>query len=111
MLLRYCTNEEVRSVNQARLAELPGRPMTFTAKDEAGVNSAGTPISVQQATVILDGSTLWPRELTVKVGARVMLLMVRELLFAVTVVMTGPNMCRTSRYAALPRRRAAHRGS
>lgn len=52
--------------------------MTFTAEDEAGVNSSGASISIQQATVILDGSTLWPRELTVKVGARVMLLMVRS---------------------------------
>ena len=55
-------NRQVDAVNEARLAEIPGEPSTFLALEE------GDPRGIE----FLDKHCLSPRDLRIKVGARVM---------------------------------------
>lgn len=63
----------MEKVNNDNLAALPGESHTFKAIDIAGKNSNGYDVTEEQATRTLNNSTRWPEEVTLKVGAQVML--------------------------------------
>lgn len=64
----YCTNNDVDSINARELAQLPGAAVVFTADDQ------GPGATREANTKKLNGSTTIPYELTLKVGAQVILL-------------------------------------
>ena len=75
-IYRYPQKNEVNTINNERLNALTGPLKQYHAKDTGGTNSRGFPVSVDEATRLLDRNTLWPKELKVKVGAMVMLVTV-----------------------------------
>ena len=76
MLDRYPSKIEVSTINQARLAALKTPIQVFICRDLPGYNSKGFPLDEVQAQESLDRNTIWPQELSVKVGAMVMLVTV-----------------------------------
>ena len=76
VLNRYPSKNEVSSINQARLAALKTPIQVFISRDLPGQNSKGFALDEGQAQDCLDRNTIWPQELSVKVGAMVMLVTV-----------------------------------
>jgi len=72
---RFPTRKEVAYANTRRLGELPGRPQTYQAQDQAGVDHREAPISHEHMVDILDKLVV-PNRLELKVGAQVMLIKV-----------------------------------
>ena len=66
---------QVESANSARLSALQGDTETYYARDVPGVDITGETISRKRATDLAD-QTLAARELPLKIGAQVMLIMV-----------------------------------
>ncbi|KAK4687337.1 ATP-dependent DNA helicase PIF1, partial [Tremellales sp. Uapishka_1] len=69
----YPQKKQVAEINSTRLAALASLPQFFISWDMPGVNSAGRHLSDGEATESLDKNTVWPKELSLKVGAMVML--------------------------------------
>ncbi|RXK40277.1 hypothetical protein M231_02391 [Tremella mesenterica] len=72
----YPSKNEVETINRQRLAALNTPLQEYLAHDAPGVNSKGYDISQADATAILDKNTIWVKELSLKVGALVMLVTV-----------------------------------
>lgn len=73
---RYPSKIEVATINDRRLQALDSPLQAFLAWDEAGVDSKGFQVKKEDATQKLNVNTLWPAELSLKVGAMVMLITV-----------------------------------
>jgi hypothetical protein len=67
----------VKRSNEERLASLPGEELVYKAVDIAGFDIEGKVLSPARASELAD-RTLAAREVILKVGAQVMLIMVRE---------------------------------
>ena len=75
MTFRLPKLKEVRAQNEIRLHQLPGPECRYFAEDHPGrVNDRV--ITLAEATEKLDEQTTWPRDISLRVGAQVMLLMV-----------------------------------
>lgn len=72
---RYALRAQVEHANSARLSALQGDTETYQACDIPGVDITGKLIDSRRATEIAD-QTLAVRELTLKIGAQVMLIVV-----------------------------------
>lgn len=72
---RYALRAQVEYANSARLSALTGDTETYQAHDDPGVDITGEIINMKRATALAD-QTLAVRELTLKIGAQVMLIMV-----------------------------------
>jgi len=72
---RYALRAQVRNANSARLSALQGDTQTYQAYDVPGVDITGKMIDGERATLIAD-QTLAVRELPLKIGAQVMLIVV-----------------------------------
>ncbi len=70
---RYPSRIEVSTINDSRLAALQMPMQAFLSWDVPGINSKGFALDEGQAKECLDRNTLWLHELSVKVGAMVML--------------------------------------
>jgi hypothetical protein len=57
---------------------LDGPSISYRARDDGGEDNQGKTLSLQQATDLLDRDTVWPSEITLKVGAMVMLCVVSD---------------------------------
>ena len=77
---RYPSKLEVATINNNRLAALTTPMKVYQAHDLAGTNSKGFRLTPGQATECLDRNTIWVAELSVKVGAMVMLITVSRAL-------------------------------
>lgn len=69
---------EVANINSTRLAALDTPLQQYVSSDIPGTNSKGYNITEDQATEVLNRNTIWPQELSVKVGAMVMLVTVSQ---------------------------------
>lgn len=76
---RYPSKAEVTAINNDRLAALDAPLQQYLSSDIPGTNSNGYSLTQNQASEVLDRNTIWPRELSVKVGAMVMLVTVSQL--------------------------------
>ena len=76
LMSRYPSKVEVANINDARLAALDAPLLQYVASDAPGTNSKGYNLTQAQATEVLNRNTIWPQELSVKVGAMVMLVTV-----------------------------------
>ena len=72
---RYALRAQVENANEARLSALQGDTEIYQAHDVPGVDITGKPIDGKRATALAD-QTLAVRELPLKIGAQVMLIMV-----------------------------------
>jgi hypothetical protein len=91
LINRYPSKVEVANINDTRLAALDAPLQQYISSDVAGINSNGYKLTQNQATEVLNRNTIWPQELSVKVGAMVMLVTVSHLdLFAVGNKADGP---------------------
>jgi ATP-dependent DNA helicase PIF1 len=75
----YALRREVDTANTMRLNQLKTEAKTFLAFDQAGYDSDGRRISEDKKRQLLD-KLVCPAEVTLKVGAQVMLIKVRKLL-------------------------------
>ncbi len=74
---------EVEEINRRRLTALKSPLIVYQATDRGGMDSKGRIVTKEAAIKKLDQNTTWPKELSVKVGAAVMLLTVSvTLMFA-----------------------------
>ena len=73
---RYALRAQVEYANSTRLSVLQGDTGTYQACDDPGHDITGHLIDRKRATELAD-QTLAVRELTLKIGAQVMLIMVR----------------------------------
>lgn len=76
MTSSFSRRRDVDRENIHNLDKLPGKPQIYMAEDRGGVNSKGFPVTVAEATNILNKFSRWPEELPVKIGAQVMLVTV-----------------------------------
>ncbi|KZP00768.1 hypothetical protein CALVIDRAFT_212465 [Calocera viscosa TUFC12733] len=70
--------DQVKRANDTRLALLRSQPHKFMARDFAGNDSRGNPLSPADATKKLDRNVVAPASITLKEGAQVMLVTVRD---------------------------------
>jgi hypothetical protein len=70
--LRFPRRKDVDDANARRLAALNSEKKTYFAHDTGGRTDNGTPVSPQTATEMLE-KLVAPQQLTLKVGAQVML--------------------------------------
>lgn len=70
---RYPTRGEVAGANNRRLNALPGKPETYRAADGPGLDEDRKPISMDRAERLLERLVV-PKEITLKIGAQVMLI-------------------------------------
>ncbi|KAK4684447.1 ATP-dependent DNA helicase PIF1, partial [Tremellales sp. Uapishka_1] len=69
----YPTRREVDAINMSELAKLPGAPRFYIASDHAGEDSRGYRLTPKQATKLLNARVTWPAEISLKIGAMVLL--------------------------------------
>ena len=72
----YPSKAEVSNINNGRLTALKTPAQVFISYDQPGINSKDFVLDQAQATEVLDRNTIWVRELSLKVGAMVMLVTV-----------------------------------
>jgi hypothetical protein len=71
------SRKQVDDINQAKLKLCEGVTQMFRAQDMPGTTAQGLALSLEEATKILNQETRFPENLGLRVGAQVMLIMVR----------------------------------
>jgi hypothetical protein len=67
-------------LNEENLSRLPARREVYDAEDVAGNKENGYALTLEDATKYLNQNTRWPETVSLKIGATVMLVLVRRLL-------------------------------
>ena len=78
LLRRYPTRQEVERANTTRLAEIRQQPYTYSAHDFPALGDDGQPVIPLAIMHTLLNRLVVPPQVTLKVGAQVMLLKARR---------------------------------